>query len=722
MKSLLSIYEKSNRLGLKLLWLITAIGLVAAIPLMINRVEMDHSSNRMEFVFDYRDLLDLSEYQVDAAGYIAEELVKLQEAGVHTLAIYESTLDELEMSGALKVYSADEMSLMMGDDTLKQQYRTYVVFTDDATAQILLPSMIEGFGLFDIATDFWSYQGKKGLTVDAGKTHATMIPLDPDPIQMSMLQEKGFRLSARLSDLRPYDHDRMDAQLGRLKAGGVDSIIFAGKQVTGFATDTTQLSLTSMAELMNKHDIIFAVIDQPMEKQQKGVGRLANLMGYEVVRLHSILEEEAFNDPRVLADRFVLAVKDRNFRMIYLNAKIKVDKDQAAVTTPMHELYKSLKDPEFGAVKRIENLGYEIGPAEPFKLVNPGWELIFKAFVFLGAIALIARTAGYYLPSLTLLIFLFGIVCAGGLYVLSPAICVQALALLASISAPTAAIIVAIRSASNRLRTRASASTGAGAGAGAQQDVSGVYLDEFSRERAVAMAAAAASSAGGVWSGFGYSIGLFVRTILLSLVGAVYTVALLNHISYMLVLNQFRGVSLLHTLPILLAALYAFFFHGAGGLLDVLGRFKRFLTLHIQIVWVAAAGVIGIVLMYYLTRTGNNAMVLPLDREFRALLENTLGIRPRTKELLTHPLFIMGIFLFMRYGKRAALALVVAGSMAQLSVVDTFAHLHTPLWISALRVLYGAVISIGIALVYLAAWELLVRGWNRWRTYRLPQE
>ena len=55
-----------------------------------------------------------------------------------------------------------------------------------------------------------------------------MIPLDPDPVQLALLQEYGFRISVRLSDARPYDQARMDALFGRLTNQGVSSIIFAG--------------------------------------------------------------------------------------------------------------------------------------------------------------------------------------------------------------------------------------------------------------------------------------------------------------------------------------------------------------------------------------------------------------------------------------------------------------------------------------------------------------
>lgn len=192
-------------------------------------------------------------------------------------------------------------------------------------------------------------------------------------------------------------------------------------------------------------------------------------------------------------------------------------------------------------------------------------------------------------------------------------------------------------------------------------------------------------------------------------------VALLNHISYILVLNQFRGVSVLHILPIMLVALYVIFFHRTSSLWEAVGRAKHLLGLNIRVFWVVLAGFAGIVLLYYMSRTGNQGSVSPYERMFRSLLEDTLGARPRTKELITHPFIIMGLYLFVRYRQNGILALFVIGTMGQLSVVDTFAHLHTPLDISILRVIYGVIISSFIALVYVAVWELLVRGWRRWQ-------
>ncbi|MEX2415924.1 MAG: DUF5693 family protein [Paenibacillaceae bacterium] len=668
-------YEKWNRWISKFLWILVAIGLVASAPLIAGRVEMERSSNQVDFVFDYRDLMEISTFKAEPQLFIKEKLLEMKEAGITGLAIYESTLSELEMSGSVQLFSAEDAALLNGDEDLQQSNYTYLLFSDEQAATALEPIIQEGFSLLDIETKPWSYKDKKGLAIAVGVQEATVIPLDPDPVQLALLQDYGFRLSVRLSDARPYDQARMDALFGRLTDAGVGSIIFAGSAVTGFAEDPNKLALTGMAELIKKYKLEVAVIDLSLAKQQMGLTKLAFLTDYQAVRLHSILEEEATTDANVLADRFVLAVKDRNFRMIYLNARMKVDKEQGTVNVPLLNVYMSLNDPEFGAIERIKDLGYSIGQPKSFKQqVTTAWDKLLKAIALIGAIALITWMSRFFLPRLTLLVLLAGLGFTAMLYMLNSTLTAQALALLAAVSAPTVAVIQAMTSAERR------------------------------RD----------GQAGSVVT-FGWSLGIFLRTIALSLIGAVFTVALLNHISYIIVLNQFRGVSVLHTLPIMLVALYVVLFHRTSSLWEVVGRTKHLLALNIRVFWVVLAGFAGVVLYYYMSRTGNQGSVSPYEKMFRSLLENTLGARPRTKELLTHPFIIIGLYLFVKYRKHGILAFFVIGTMGQLSVVDTFAHLHTPLDISILRVIYGVIISSFIALVYVAVWELLVRGWRRWQ-------
>lgn len=713
-------YEKWNRWISKCLWILVIIGIIASAPLIAGRVEMENSSKQVDFIFDYRDLIEISTYKSEPQLYIQEQLLEMKEAGVTGLAIYASTLTELEMSGSIKLFSAEDAALLNGDEDLQRNNYTYLLFSDEQAAAALEPVIREGFSLYGIEINPWSYNNKRGLAIHVGEREATIIPLDPDPVQLALLQDYGFRLAVRLSDARPYDQARMDALFRRLTDAGVGSIIFAGSAVTGFAEDSNKLALTGMAELIEKYKLEIAVIDLTLAKQQKGIAKLGFLTDYQAIRLHSILEEEAATDARVLADRFVLAVKDRNFRMIYLNARMKVDKEQGTVSVPLLNVYTSLKDPDFGAIERIEDMGYSIGQPEPFQQqASSAWDKLLKAIVCIGAVALITRLSRMFFPRLTLLVLLSGLGFTAVLYVLNSTMAIQALSLLASVSAPAVAVILAIFSAERRRAAQVQVGTAKpGKRAGQAEQVGEAGKVEQTALVGKAKQTELVGEKEGnvsVIAGFSWSLGIFFRTIVLSLIGAVYTVALLNHISFILVLNQFRGVSVLHALPIILVAAYVIFFHHASTLLEVIQRTKNLLSLNIRVFWMVLAGLAGVVLYYYMSRTGNQGSVSPYERIFRSLLENTLGARPRTKELLTHPLLIVGIYLLIQYKKQAILAFFIIGTMGQLSVVDTFAHLHTPLDISLLRVIYGVIISSFIALVYVAVWEVLVRSWRRWQ-------
>jgi uncharacterized membrane protein len=121
--------------------------------------------------------------------------------------------------------------------------------------------------------------------------------------------------------------------------------------------------------------------------------------------------------------------------------------------------------------------------------------------------------------------------------------------------------------------------------------------------------------------------------------------------------------------------------------------------------------------LYYMSRTGNAGQTTELERLFRSTLQDALGVRPRTKEFLfAHPLFILGAYLVARVKaqRRIGLLFMAIGSIGQLSVVDTFAHLHTPLFISAIRVGYGLLFGILIGLVLIVLWKFAERGWRRW--------
>lgn len=181
----------------------------------------------------------------------------------------------------------------------------------------------------------------------------------------------------------------------------------------------------------------------------------------------------------------------------------------------------------------------------------------------------------------------------------------------------------------------------------------------------------------------------------------------------MLVLEQFRGVSLLHLAPIAIVGIYWLLFLEPMNYRERIKRTRALLSKHISVLWIIAAALVAAAGFYYLSRTGNEGQASAFERYFRSFLENTLGVRPRTKEfLIAHPLFLLGAYLSYKY--RNALILIMIGVIGQASIVDTFAHLHTPLVISSIRVVYGLAFGTLIGLVLIAVWEIVVRSWRRW--------
>ncbi|NOU95067.1 hypothetical protein GC093_17820 [Paenibacillus sp. LMG 31456] len=678
-------YLQWNRLGLKWLWWLVILGVLASLPLAYNRNQTEEDTARkVEFAFDYRDLLEISNFQTDPRAFVTDHLKQLQKAGVHSMAVYETTLSELRLSRRIEVFSSHEAMALTQTPISPNENFTYILFAEKEAQDKLQPLILDTFSSLKVKTRPWSFKNQAGMIIEMGQEEAMLQTMDPDPISLQLLKQQGFQIIVRLSNRRPFDAVRMDNLLAQLQQYGIKRFIIDGETVPGYINDTRLENIDTMADLMKKHNMGLANIEL-QKTQQKGFNRLSKMLGYNVVRLHSfterdgekltenLTEQELKERVQGVADRFVLAVKDRNIRIVFLNARAVKNLDKGKILHPMDALYDSL-DGQDGAIPRIKEAGFTIGIAEKFQPMYPGWLQAAKGFVWLGAVAIIALTISYFISEITLLAFILGLIGSAGLYVLSPSLFAQGLALAAGTCAPTLATMLAIRTARQRAQAKKVSSAGA-------------HL--------------------------GFAILLLLRTALISVIGACFIVALLNQITYLLVLEQFRGVSALHLVPIVLAAIYWLLFSDELSHKDKLAKGRKLLSSYISVLWMIGAIVIAAVGFYYLSRTGNEGQASTFEKLFRSFLENTLGIRPRTKEfLIAHPLFLLGAYLCVKY--RSAVLLILIGVIGQASMVDTFAHLHTPLHISFIRDIYGLLFGIPIGIVVIIAWEIVTRSWRRW--------
>jgi hypothetical protein len=195
----------------------------------------------------------------------------------------------------------------------------------------------------------------------------------------------------------------------------------------------------------------------------------------------------------------------------------------------------------------------------------------------------------------------------------------------------------------------------------------------------------------------------------LSLVGAVLLAAVGSDRATMLALEPFAGVgATLVVPPALLAAV-------------VLLR-QRSAAAWVRAAWahpprlgeVAVALVVAAALALVVIRRGNFPVIGASEVELalRSAL-NEWFVRPRFKELLGHPLALLAL-VQVRWPWWARGGLLVAGVVAQASVLNSFSHYHTPLLVSLQRSLFALALAalIGFVLVALArAAERLLRRW-----------
>ncbi|MCR8842160.1 DUF5693 family protein [Paenibacillus sp. SC116] len=674
------------------IWCFVIIGMLASIPLAYQRVATENTSRNVQFVMHYRDLLQMSDSELHPTSFIQEQLNNMKEAGINAIAIHESTLQELNLSRRIDMYSSREVSVLTSQPISPQENFTYILFTDPYTRAYTMMFIEQQAQRLNIKTHPWTFNEQDGLILEMPIKDATIMPLDYDPTTLQILKHQQFEVIAYISNRRPFDANALDKSLAMLRNYGVTTLVIDGEAVPGVSKSIKEQdnNIKLTAELMLKHGLKLA-LPELQKTEPIGLQSLASKLDNQIIRTHIFSDFDSgklmgtLNDKQLEAlktrftDRLVLAVKDRNIRTILISAKPAVSASTGTYDNPLEPLYSILNGEE-SVTARLEKFSIQVGQAPVFEAKEVPMQLLWKWLMIGVGIAIIALLVGCFYPALLLPSLVLGVVASAGLYILSPLWLYKIIALGACTAAPTVALILAIRT----LRKKQSFSLSP-----AQRIVTGVTL--------------------------------FIRTSIISLIGGMVIFSLLNDIVFLLKVDQFQGVGLASIIPIGFVALYVIFFDKNELSLREKAQFvKRILLTPITILWCVIAAACSVFLLYYFIRTGNSGVVSPIELLFRALLEQTLGVRPRLKEFLfAYPLFFLGAYLALSRVK-AGIIIFAISIIGQISLVNTFAHLHTPLIISFIRVGLGMALGIMMGLLAIAAWHIVCLIWNygkkRWST------
>jgi len=379
---------------------------------------------------------------------------------------------------------------------------------------------------------------------------------------------------------------------------------------------------------------------------QKGEDTLARLLPQWTLRVHSIPPDELKNyTPGTARERFLRALKERSVRVLYL----RLFTEPSFTGWERNLAYLQALREDIQAQRLTFGL-----PLLPHRAFAPSRAfLVLSAFVISFFALFLFEALFFRLP--LWLGFLGGALLSSTVFA-SPLWGMKIIGLCAGVTAPTLSVML--------------------------------LAEEFSQGRKFR----------GILEAF-----------LVAFAGSLVIAQGLYHWLFVQRIEQYFGVKVMLTLPVVLVFLYLFRRRLLGGSLEevLLGNLRRF-ELFIAVV-------LGAAFVLYLTRSGNFPLLGAGEFEIRmrAFLERVLFARPRTKEfLIGYPaLWLLACLRNLRPVYRMVLWL--SATIGFVTLVNSFCHLHTPLFFILLRFVNALALSVPVFGVYYLA--VLFALWL-WRT------
>ena len=212
----------------------------------------------------------------------------------------------------------------------------------------------------------------------------------------------------------------------------------------------------------------------------------------------------------------------------------------------------------------------------------------------------------------------------------------------------------------------------------------------------------------------GKSVVALLKLCAISYIGAVLMVGLLADILFMLKLDQFIGVKLAHVVPIVAVPFILYIWNEEKPLTFV----KQLLEKALDYKWTMLGVLVAVAGVIYLSRTGNSGAELSAaESMMRTFLNDVMGVRPRSKEfLIGYPFTLL---LFWLGANRKNWLLTIPAIIGQVSLVNTYAHIHTALIMSMQRSFNGLVLGIAVGLLLIIGVRMLFAIYRRLEQRRL---
>jgi len=652
------------------LWLgCILLGLAAALLIIYQRHQVELASNTVEMVMDYEDIVDLAATE---GSNPADLFSEFRAAGISSLAVYDMTLEKLHKSGRIFTVSGVELTQqsktglpagqafadLLANNRVSSD-RVYVFGPPNQTFTEVRDDLIRRLGQDRVAQ---IYQGETNvLEVKGNYEKLVKWNLGLSTEEMMTAAQYGFYVVPRPTNYARVTAEDVHAVFSRISSQpSTSTVVFVGDEVLGYKGQLEQTAF-----YLNRDNLVLGLIEHPLQLQflkQEGLVTLAAAVNYRAARVYVIPKDE---QPKLktaeAVQRWLLSDRERNIRVNLLRAYTKPEGDKTLIQTNVDYV----RDVQQG----LEKAGFLTGKAGSFSTYNP--PRIAVVFVFLAA-------------------------CAAGVMLLDriiPLNNVARLILLVGTFLPLSAVIMM------------------GHGNVARQVVAlgsaiifpslamGWQIDKWSR-----IVPGQYTLGQILWRG----LKDVAQVTLFSLIGGLFIAAVLSDVRYFLEIEIYRGVKLTFVAPLVIVVMLFFRKFSLWGEQQanpngVVAQLQRLLDQPILLKYLLGLAVAAGIALVYVGRSGHTAgiPVPAAELKLRAWFEELFYARPRTREVfIGHPAFmITTLAMYCSWPRIWQFVLVVFTSMAQSSLVETFAHLRTPVLMSVVRGLDGWIVGVILGMV-----------------------
>lgn len=664
---------------------VIVLGLVCSLWLNWTRHEIEQQNNTVEMAMEYENLRKLAALEGLPE---AEVLQKFKDAGITSLMIFDTNLKRLADNGVIFEATGGELrqaANLGGDLGVFAAVPASGMLTDNA---VYIAENQDRESFTDTLEDLRLRYGSGRVKMIPGSSRRMAVvygstalvpenvydeplgllqaPLGLPRADMKRVADAGFSIIVRPQNYINADEAQIDSIFRRIRESGAESYAYmpCGKEVVGYPD-----KINYMGRKMDENNMQLVMLEHYTQLRFvkiEGLIPLAESVHYNASRSYVIdgAEQKKISVGEALR-RWALTDEERNIRVNYIRPFYLSSSGRDLMSINL-DYVRDIK-------KSVADRGYRFGNAGIFS-ANPEGEPYLPYFPGKGSLIPVAAAviAGsvMYLALLTdmrdkwqILLWLVLSAAAAAMLIMSRALLTrQLLAFAAAVVFPVLSMSV----------------------------IFNIWDRRENREYGTA-----AIIFRGIWQ--------LALAVLLSLIGASFLSAVLADSRFLLEIDIYRGVKLTFVFPVLMTALlfmkhYDLLEVAGQGIKKLLDRLNGLLDTELTFKHVAVMIVLLFIAFYFVGRSGHTGGVpVPaIELKMRAFLEQMMYARPREKEFMVgHPMFFLAVMAAYKQAPKLWLfVLSCAAVIGQGSLVQTFCHMRTPVFMSFIRALDGYAVGV----------------------------